>query len=197
MDIKIGVFVPVGVQFLDVAAVDILGVMSKEYLSDLDVLPARVTTLAPSATFYYISTPDQGKTVPVSSGGSLQVTHFYNDPGVAPGQLDIVVIPGPLQVGCDIDEGALKWLRSQFDAPGVDILSICTGMFVCAAAGITENKKVCAPRGLELNLRAQFPNAILAPRNMRWIQQGNLWSSGKDSDQAAGSSGANFLKQAA
>lgn len=193
MDIKIGVFVPVGVQFLDISAVDLLGVMSKEYLLELDSLPTKVTTLAPSVTFYYISTPEQGKAVPLSSGASLEVTHSYNDPAVAPGQLDIVIVPGPLKVGCDIDERALQWLRSQFDTAGVDILSICTGVFVCAAAGITENKQVCGPRGLELKLRAQFPGVVPAPRNMRWIQQGNLWSSGKYIDQTAWSAGTDLV----
>lgn len=178
MDVKIGVFVPVGVQFLDISAVDILGVMSKEYLSDLNALPTKVTNLAPSVSFYYISTPSQGRTVPLSSAASLGVTHSYDDPQVAPGQLDIVIVPGPIKVGCDIDDGALGWLRAQFDTVGVDVLSICSGIFVCAAAGITENKKVCGPRGLGLKLRAQFPKVTPAPRNMRWIQQGNFWSSG-------------------
>jgi transcriptional regulator GlxA family with amidase domain len=175
--IKIGVFIPNGAQFLDVACVDTLGVMSKTYMGAIPFLPAHVVSLAPDVTVYYISSPDQGPEIPLTSGATLRATHMYTDEAVAPGNLDIVVVPGP-DPTAEFAPGPLAWLRQQAETKGVDVLSICTGLFLCAAAGVAEGKRASGPRGLQSMLHDKYPGLKLVGDKYRWVQDGNLWSSG-------------------
>ncbi|KAK7423271.1 hypothetical protein QQX98_001061 [Neonectria punicea] len=175
--VRIGVFIPSGAQTLDVATVDVLGVMSKEYLSMLGMVPAHICALAPSVSILFITTPTQGPEIPLTSNMTIKATHSYEDAAVAPGQLDIVVVPGP-DPAQTFEEGGLKWLKAQFETPGVDILSVCTGIYICGAAGILEGKKASGPRGLQNDLVKKFPGVQLVGEKYRWIQDGNLWSSG-------------------
>ena len=179
MPIRIGVFAPYGAQTLDAACVDVLGSMSKEYLSLILELPSYIAAdLAPSTTFSYINSPSQGDKIELTSGIVMKATHNYEDEDVAPGKLDIVIIPGP-DPNTVLEEPALDWLRKQFATPGVDILSICTGIFLVGASGIGNNKTVSGPRGLQKQLSEKFPKMKLAGEKYRWVRDGNLWSSGE------------------
>lgn len=179
--IRIGVFIPCDAQFLDVACIDSLGVMSKEYFGSIQAvagLPAHVVDLAPKVSIYYITSPENNGNIPLTSGATLRATHSYTDADVAPGKLDIVAVPGP-DPSSDFAEPALKWLKQQSETPGVDILCICTGLFICASAGIVDGKKASGPRGLQNILAKKFPKVKLVGDNYRWVQDGNFWSSGK------------------
>lgn len=51
--VRIGVFVPLGCQLLDLACVDVLGTMSYEYMSLLEgLIPGPMIKLAPSVDIY-------------------------------------------------------------------------------------------------------------------------------------------------
>ena len=179
--IKIGVYIPHGAQLLDVATIDVLGVMSKEYFSALspDLVPPQLKVAVPDVTIYYIATPSTGVggNIPLTSGATLKATHTYADDEVAPGKLDIVMVPGP-DPSIEHDEGGLVWLRRQSETEGVDILSVCTGLYICAAAGFVDGKKASGPRGVQDDLRKKFPNVKLVGDNLRYVQDGNFWSSG-------------------
>ncbi|KAM4059662.1 DJ-1/PfpI family protein [Hirsutella rhossiliensis] len=177
--VRIGVFIPNGAQSLDTACADVLGVMSKEYLSAMPppLRLSHVVELAPRVDMAYITTPSQGGDIRLTSGMVLRATHDYTDAEVAPGRLDVVIVPGP-DPSSEFDEGALEWLRRQFATPGVDVLSICTGIFVCGAAGILDGRVASGPRGLQDVIRARFPKVRLAGDRYRWVRDGNLWSSG-------------------
>ncbi|KAM5356036.1 hypothetical protein ACJ41O_002682 [Fusarium nematophilum] len=175
--LHIGVFIPSGAQFLDVATVDVLASMSKEYLGQLPMLPAHIGTLAPSTKISYITSPKLFPDVPLTAELTVRATHTWEDEAVAPGELDIVVVPGP-DPTASFEEGATKWLRDQFNVKGVDVLSVCTGVFLCGAAGILEGKTVSGPRGLQDELVRRHPGVKLVGDKCRWVQDGNLWSSG-------------------
>ncbi|UNI21028.1 hypothetical protein JDV02_007059 [Purpureocillium takamizusanense] len=177
--IRIGVFIPYGAQTLDTACVDVLGVMSREYLSAIPQLPAHVSALAPHVSVSYITTPTQGVDIPLTSGMTIRATHSYGDAAVAPGELDVVLVPGPdPSLPLDDDEGALAWLRGQAGAEGVDVLSVCTGLFLCGAAGIADGRRASGPRGLQWMLKERFPGVELVGDEYRWVRDGNFWSSG-------------------
>ncbi|KAL2685249.1 hypothetical protein Neosp_006346 [[Neocosmospora] mangrovei] len=175
--LRIGVFVPTGAQFLDVATVDVLASMSKEYLGGLPHLPAHIAELAPSTKIIYITSPELFPDVPLTANLSIRATYTYEDEAVAPGKLDIVVVPGP-DPSASFDDGTTKWLRDQFHTKGVDILSVCTGVFLCAAAGILDGKTVSGPRGLQNEMVKRHPKVKLVGEKYRWVQDGNIWSSG-------------------
>lgn len=176
--IKIGVFIPNGAQTLDTACIDILGVMSQQFLGTIPFVAEHVRALAPDVTISYITTPTQGRDIPLTSGMVIKATHDYTEAEVAPGKLDIVVVPGP-DPGVTVEAGAQEWLREQSKAPGVDVLCICTGIFICGAAGIADGKKAAGPRGLQDMIHKKFPRINLVGETHRWVQDGNFWSSGK------------------
>lgn len=175
--IKIGVFIPNEAQLLDVATVDILGSMSKEYLGPLDFLPSHVAAIAPNVDIVYITAPANDGVIPCTSNLSIRATHTWTDEAVAPGKLDVVVIPGPAPTS-EFDGDGLKWLARQAATDGVDVLSVCTGALVCCAAGIAEGRELSGPRGLQGVLKEKFPGVKLVGDERRWVKDGNLWSSG-------------------
>ncbi|KAF7561144.1 hypothetical protein G7046_g3020 [Stylonectria norvegica] len=175
--IHIGVFIPSGAQVLDVATVDILGVMSKEYLDALEFLPAHVKALAPHVKISYISSLEQGMDIPLTSNMTIKATHLYTDAEVAPGKIDILVVPGP-DPRSTFEEAGLKWLRRHFETEGVDVLSVCTGIYICGAAGILKGKSASGPRGLQDDLKKKDWGVKLVGDEYRWVRDGNLWSSG-------------------
>lgn len=180
-NVKIGVFIPNEAQLLDTACVDVLGSMSKKYLSMLPVLPPHVASLAPDVTVIYITSKFMGGEVPQTSDMTIKATCDYTDAAAAPGALNIVVVPGP-DPSSDFEEGALEWLRQQCYTDGVDILCICTGIFLCGAAGILNGKQASGPRGLQDLIKKKWPEITLVGSDQRWVQDGNIWSSGKSRD---------------
>ncbi|KEY71094.1 hypothetical protein S7711_00916 [Stachybotrys chartarum IBT 7711] len=175
--VRIGVFVPNMVQALDCVTVDVLGSMSKEYVGAVGIMPPHIIAMAPSTTISYITQPSTGDHIPLSSGLLIKTSNFYTDEEVAPGKLDIVVVPGP-DPAAKIDEAGLQWLKAHFDTGKVDILSVCTGLYVCAAAGIADGRLASGPRDFQEDLRARYPKIKLVGGKQRWVQDGNFWSSG-------------------
>lgn len=176
--VRIGVFLPNGAQALDVATVDILASMSKEYLAEIPDLPSHMGDIAPSVTVSYITSPTLGELIPLTAGMTIKATHLHTSPEVAPGKLDIVVVPGPAPRSTFEDDG-LKWLKAHAETEGVDILSVCTGILICAAAGIVDGKVASGPRGMQDVIKSKNPTIKLVGDDVRWAQDGNFWSSGK------------------
>ncbi|CVK95776.1 uncharacterized protein FPRO_00894 [Fusarium proliferatum ET1] len=174
--LRIGVFMPSSVQLLDLATVDVLASMSKEYLRLLP-LPAHISEIAPSTKITYITSPKLFPTVSLTADLSVRASHTYEDDDVGPGKLDIIVVPGT-DPADDFEEASTKWLRDHFNTRGVDVLCVCTGVYLCGAAGILDSRQVSGPRGLQDELIRKYPNAHFVGEEYRWIQDGNLWSSG-------------------
>ncbi|KAI0460204.1 hypothetical protein F5B21DRAFT_136343 [Xylaria acuta] len=177
--IRIGVFIPKDCQLLDAAGVDIFGSMSYEYLSVLDqMMPKVVIDSAPSVEIHYIGSVQAGESIPMTSNQTIVATNHYNDPEVAPGKLNIVYVPGP-DPYADFPEGALEWLRKQGATEGVDILSVCSGIVLCGAAGLVKGRAICGPRGLQDYIKQKgYEPKSMRGHELRWIQDGNFWSSG-------------------
>ncbi|KAF3064785.1 hypothetical protein GL218_01907 [Daldinia childiae] len=142
------------------------------------LLPEPVIDLSPFVEIHYIGSVRAGEYIKVTSNESIVATDHYGDAAVAPGKLDIILVPGPDPVS-HFEAAALEWLRAQAAAPGVDILSICTGIFICGEAGLLKGKTVCGPRALQDMIRERgFGEKELIGHKYRWVQDGNLWSGG-------------------
>ncbi|KAI1395470.1 ThiJ/PfpI family protein [Hypoxylon fuscum] len=175
--VKIGVFIPTDCQLLDAASVDIMGTMTDMTMASR-MVPQAVIDLAPSVLIYYIGSVPAGSPIKLTSHLQIVATHHYSDPEVAPGKLDIVHVPGPDPFN-PFEKGAIDWLAAQGATPGVDILSVCTGIFVCGEAGLVKGREVCGPRGVQELIRTKgFGEKKLVGDRYRWNQDGNLWSSG-------------------
>ncbi|KAH7181351.1 hypothetical protein DER46DRAFT_641375 [Fusarium sp. MPI-SDFR-AT-0072] len=134
--LRIGVFMPTSVQLLDLATVDVLASMSKEYLH-LFPLPAHISEIAPSTKITYITSSKLFPAVNLTADLSVRASHTYEDDDVGPGKLDIIVVPG-----------------------------------------ILDGRRVSGPRGLQDEIIQKYPNTHFVGEEYRWIQDGNLWSSG-------------------
>ncbi|KAI1640485.1 class I glutamine amidotransferase-like protein [Biscogniauxia mediterranea] len=178
--VNVGVFIPTQCQLLDAACVDIIGSLSYEYISAAlrYFVPHAVLDQAPSVRIHYIGSVRAGETIPLSANELIVATNHFSDPEVAPGKLDIVLVPGPDPSGA-FPEEALAWLRAQGHTEGVDVLSVCTGIFLCAEAGLIKGRSVCGPRGFQDRIREKgYGEKALLGHKLRWVQDGNFWSSG-------------------
>jgi transcriptional regulator GlxA family with amidase domain len=150
--LRIGVLM-VGVnQLLDIAPVDLLGMLSKDYLS-LAGLPTSIQDHGLNVEIQYIS--DTGGFHGTTAGAALRVTHLLESPHCAPGKLDILLLPG--SDAFTPTENVLKFVQGHSAAQGTTILAICTGTFTGAHAGIFDGKIATGPRAFYKELRQQFP----------------------------------------
>lgn len=173
--VRIGVFVPSEVQLLDLACVDFFAMLGCGYLVPLEMLPASLTDLAPDVSISYIGTAPK---VMTTAQTELVTTHLIGDPEVAPGELDIVLVPGPDPRG-SWGEDVKGWLRGHGEWEGTDVLSVCTGVFLVGEAGLLKGKTFCGPRGLQREIKERFEGVELVGERYRWVRDGNLWSSGE------------------
>lgn len=118
-----------------------------------------------------------GSLIELTANTKIQLRNHFSDAEVAPGTLDVVVVPGP-DPRETWDENVLSWLRQHGATPGTDILSVCTGIYLCGAAGLVDGRRVCGPRGLQSELREMYPKAKFVGKKLRWVRDGNFWSSG-------------------
>ncbi|CAG9949064.1 unnamed protein product [Clonostachys rosea f. rosea IK726] len=176
--IRLGVFIPGDTQLLDLACVDVLHMMSKEYLSLLKLLPSHIADIAPSVSIFYITAPAANdQMVALSSNMTVRATHDITHPDVQPGKLDIVLVPGP-DPEAKWDKPVLDFLLGHSKSPNTDVLSVCTGIYLCGSAGLLDGRTVCGPRGLQDALKKMYPTATFVGEKYRWVQDGNFWSSG-------------------
>lgn len=176
--VKVGVFIPGECQLLDASCIDILAMASTEYLELIPFLPQHVRDLSSSVSISYISNED---VIPMTAGFNVQATHDLSHPDVQPGKLDVLLVPGP-DPSATWDKKTLEFLSEHAQVETTDVLSVCTGILLCAAAGITDGKKVCGPRGMQGDLRKKYPGTNFVGKKYRWTQDGNLRSGGKSSD---------------
>lgn len=178
--VRVGVFVPAGCQLLDASCVDVLASMSHEYLSPLsDMGPKSIIDMAPSMEIHYIGVVHPGEIIEMTANHKVIATNHYSDDEIAPGKLDIVIVPGP-DPSSQFEEESLEWLRRQGANPGTDILSVCTGIFICGYAGLLTGRTICGPRALQDTIRAKFGKDFTQKgAELRWVQDHNFWSSGQ------------------
>ncbi|KAL2155135.1 hypothetical protein VTH82DRAFT_3811 [Thermothelomyces myriococcoides] len=178
--IRIGVYIPTECQLIDMACIDIFGSLSHEYFTIIgDTVPAPIANLAPSVQIFYISTVRPGEPIDMTSSARLVCTHHISDPAVQPGRLDIVVVPGP-DPKTDFSKRteATDWLAAHAARPETDILCVCTGIYLCGAAGLLKGRKACGPRGLQRDLAKKFEGVQWVGDELRWVRDGNLWTCG-------------------
>lgn len=180
--VRIGVFLPSGAQLLDTACVDLFDMMSHEYLSALSALeklPQAVSDIAPHVWIAYVGTVAAGGPIQLTGGMSITCTHHLSDPEVGAGRLDVVLVPGT-DPRLRWDDEVLGWLRGHADrVRDTDVLSVCTGIYICGEAGLLRGRRACGPRGLQKDIGERFEGVTLLGDELRWVGDGNLWSSGR------------------
>lgn len=179
-ELRIGVFVPVGAQLLDISPIDLFAMLSPQYLTAC-TLPAPLVMLGTPSMIHYIALPDTGSHVELTASAFLKVSKTIEDPEVQPGLLDILLIPGP-DPASTFREEILDFVRAHAawrgeDGECVGILCICTGIYMLGQSGILTGKSASGPRALIPDLKKKFPT-VKWVADKRWVTDGNIWTSG-------------------
>ena len=177
--LRIGVLLVQSIQLLDLAPLDLLFMSCPWYLNELG-LPKPLVDLGRPCEIYYIGIDGVNAQCKITSQTSVPITNSFNDTAVAPGNLDILYLPGPPPKSMPPAEEYLNFLR-EHNAVGTQIITICTAALIVAYAGIAKGKTATAPRFLIPQLRKQFPDVKHWDDSVRYTRDGNLWMSGTTS----------------
>jgi putative intracellular protease/amidase len=129
--LRIGVLIHAPVQLLDVSAIDLFGMLTRDYLAACK-LPSPIVNLGVPVEIKYISSvpftpPSEALSTKslsatlispasppalaeMTASAALRLSTHIGDESVAPGMLDILFIPGP-DPGLEIPEAVGVWLR--------------------------------------------------------------------------------------
>jgi putative intracellular protease/amidase len=83
---------------------------------------------------------------------------------------DIIVIPGGNSGPSSNDPNVINWIRNA-NSRGATFMSVCTGAFIVAKAGLLENKRVTTHWGSTKSLALQYSTTTVL-ENTRWVDNG-------------------------
>jgi transcriptional regulator GlxA family with amidase domain len=109
-------------------------------------------------------------TAPIRVSGGMLVVPNYTLADAPPPK--IIVIPAQ----ADPSEAVVRWLRATSASTDIT-MSICTGAFVLAKAGLLSGKPVTTHHGAYMELAMSYPD-LTVRRGARFVEVGNLASSG-------------------
>ena len=164
------------VQFLDTAPIDLFGMLSAEYLHACR-LPQPLIDHAVPVRVSYVAESGPGSVAELTAWAGLRVTHGLSSKEVRPGEVDVLLIPGP-DPQAVVPEAVKAFIRGHASV-GTVVMTVCTGAFVAGPAGVLDGKRATGPRALLGELRGKFPKATWEDK--RWTHDGNIWTSGRSS----------------
>ena len=83
---------------------------------------------------------------------------------------DIIVFPGGNAGPSANDPVVMNWIKHT-NSNGTNFMSVCTGAFIVAKAGLLENKRVTTHWGSTKNLAQQYPTTTVM-EDTRWVDNG-------------------------
>jgi transcriptional regulator GlxA family with amidase domain len=128
---------------------------------------------------------DEDNLVGLTAQAKIKTTAGIQDDVVQPGRIDILFIPGPDPAAVHEHE-TLDFVRGHAEH-GTTILTVCTGCFIAAEAGILNKRSASGPRALVPSLRTKYP-AVAWDDKRRFVKDiqtrdsgmsHEIWSSGK------------------
>lgn len=172
--VHIGVLLLPPVQLLDVSPIDIFGMLTPLYLAATP-FPSSLKNGAVPIDITYISPLGSGALADCTASAKIGVDAGINSPEVAPGKLDILMIPGP-DPGAETGDEAKEFIRGHAEREKVTLMVICTGCVPAGRAGVLKGKKATGPRALLAGWRKEFPDTEWVDK--RWVRDGRVWTSG-------------------
>ncbi|KAL8768352.1 MAG: hypothetical protein Q9209_005386 [Squamulea sp. 1 TL-2023] len=183
--LKVGVLLCGPVQLMDVAPVDMLGMLDKKYV-EIAHLPEQIASKALDIEFYFINETGEGPH-PMTAGFKIAVTVCTLPNEIAPlseglaehsistcPPLDILLIGGPPPTYRP-SPAIQSFIKTQY-AHVRALLTVCTGHIPALYSGVLNNKTATAPQGLLPMLKEEMPEVKWVEK--RWVRDGKVWSSG-------------------
>lgn len=179
--LTVGVLLFPTVQFLDVSAVDLFCMFDPSYLGV--GLPAHIVSLGTPVKVKYIAASGKGSLISTTAGASIEVTDSLVDESVKPGNLDILVIPGP-EPSYQLADPEKVFIQAHAKVERSVIMTVCSGILAAVQAGILDGRQATGPRALLSQLALQCPKAKWVDK--RWTcdiakegeRRPDIWSSG-------------------
>lgn len=150
--------------------------LTPEYLTACQ-LPAPLINNAVPMTITYVSEAGAASICELTASAGLRITAGLDDPTVAAGKVDILLIPGPDPRALP-SEPVMQFVRAHDASDRCVVMTVCTGVVVAGHAGILKGRTATGPRGLLITgeLQKMFPEVKWVDR--RWVQDGDIWCSG-------------------
>ncbi|ONI81405.1 AraC family transcriptional regulator [Actinosynnema sp. ALI-1.44] len=113
---------------------------------------------------------------PVRSSSGVSVNADFGVGDLAPGGIDTMVVVGGggVDAACH-DTGLIAWIAAA-GASARRITSVCSGVFLLAAAGLLTGRRVTTHWGREQQLRRQHPD-LAVDCDPIFIRDGRVWTS--------------------
>ncbi|MCJ1453486.1 hypothetical protein MMC28_003833 [Mycoblastus sanguinarius] len=169
---RIAVLLLASAQLLDVSPIDLFSMLTHEYLTACR-LPGPLVAGAIPSEIIYVSEAGSSSIVECTASAGLRVNASISDTIAAPGQTDILLIPGPDP--STIPGELVKAFIKAHAEKGTIVMTVCTGVFPAAYAGVLEGKRATGPRALLSDLKTKFPGTKWEDK--RWVHDGNIWCS--------------------
>ena len=179
---RIGVLLLPDVQLLDASPIDLFGMLTPSYLTACS-LPQPIISGGQDISIHYIS-ESATEFNTCTANAALRITDTLLSETCKPGELDMLLIPGPDPRSVPSEE-VKRFVRGHARVKGVVVLTVCTGVYVAGYAGILDGRRVTGPRGLLGDLERKFGGARWEEK--RWVRDvdgedgAELWTSGESS----------------
>ncbi|KAF2799057.1 class I glutamine amidotransferase-like protein [Melanomma pulvis-pyrius CBS 109.77] len=170
--LKVGVLVSgtEQVQMLDLAVVDLVAMIGRNRLIQVDASESGLDEAVDEVDIRYVNESGEGS-FSVTSGARMPVTNSFAD---AP-QFDILIIPGSFS-SAEIPLSVSIFLTTQASNPNlVATMSISSGIQTLVQTGFLHRKRATCPPSLLPSLQERFPETSW--QENRWTRHDNVWSS--------------------
>lgn len=118
-----------------------------------------------------VCTPDTARPVPMVGGISMAVSHGLDVLGAA----DTVIVPATVDVETGPDHRVVTAVRQAHER-GARVVSICSGAFTLAAAGLLDGRRATTHWRYADMFRRRFPAVELDP-DVLWVDHGDVLTS--------------------
>ena len=123
------------------------------------------------ARFNVYTVSADGEPVTTAMGLSVNVDYGFDDAPAA----DILLVPGGDVDATRAHAPTLAWLRAR-SAPAEQVLSVCTGAFILADAGLLDGGRATTFHRSFDYFAQEFPEVALV-RDQRWVESGEVVTS--------------------
>ncbi|OAX79467.1 hypothetical protein ACJ72_06211, partial [Emergomyces africanus] len=112
------------------------------------------------------------RTTTSTSYQSVVPTHTYDAP---PEHIDVLIVPGGFGTRHETIKPAVKFLAERYPRLRY-LLTVCTGSYVAAQAGILDGKKATTNK-VRFDWVVSKAPTVNWVRQARWVVDGNIWTS--------------------